>query len=210
MQMQPKHRRAIVIAGLALIFAGGLWYGIDNAADDAPPAAPNGTPPLMQQGRGQPPTPPQFARMAAAAAEAAASSSRSHAAAAARDTRDSPMVWRGAVIAQTLYKGKAIATALRKYAKEHKGNLPVVGPASPLSIQGILAPYLKDRTVFDPVYGYEGETPIFHYAFEGGRKDTNKTAAAEKVVGFVMGPGGGRAVIFADGNVRWQEAEPIP
>ena len=204
--MQPQLRRTIVIVALALILAGGIWYAIDNRTETVPLAA-DSMPPLRQRGQGPPPQ--LAARMAAAAAEATENASRSNAAA-ARDAHYNPMVQRGAVIAQTLYKAKAIATALRKYAAEHDGKFPVVGTTSPLSIQGMLAPYLKDRTVFDPVYGYEGETPIFHYAFESGRKDTGSEPAAEKVVGYVMGLSGGRAVIFADGSVQWRDAEPTP
>lgn len=114
------------------------------------------------------------------------------------------MIRRGAGIAQTLSKAREIGIAFRKYAEAHDGRLPAMGPASPLSIQGTLSPYVKDKTIFEPPQGYEGETPIFRYAFEGGTLDPSTMVDTE--IGYVLGPDGGRAIIYASGRVVWQDS----
>jgi hypothetical protein len=90
--------------------------------------------------------------------------------------------------AVTLSHGKQLGTALHMYAQDNAERLP--GADEP--VNSLISPYLKNDALF------EG----FVYTFGGGPLSSIEKPA-EQVLGHVMGPGG-RAMIYADGHVRWE------
>lgn len=88
---------------------------------------------------------------------------------------------------QLMNNGKQLGLALHLYAADHDERFP-----SPEGVVAALQPYLKSAVLF------EG----FTYTYGGGSlADIEKPA--EVPLGHVIGAGG-RAVIYADGHVRWE------
>ena len=86
-----------------------------------------------------------------------------------------------------LSNGKQLGLAILMYAQDYDETYP-----TPDGINGKLAPYLKNESLFQG----------FTYTFGGGSM-SGVERPAETEMGFVTGPGG-RAVIFADGHVKWK------
>ncbi len=89
--------------------------------------------------------------------------------------------------AVALSNGKQLGLGILMYAQDYDENYP-----NGDNINGKLDPYLKNSGLFNG----------FTYTFGGGAmKDI--TSPAETELGYVTGPGG-RAVIYADGHVKWR------
>lgn len=87
-----------------------------------------------------------------------------------------------------LSNAKQLGLAALMYAQDYDENLPGAGG----DLNGKLTPYLQNSSLFDG----------FVYTFGGGPlKDIAEPANTE--LGYVNGPGG-KAVIFADGHVKWR------
>ncbi len=94
-----------------------------------------------------------------------------------------------------LSNAKQIALALLMYAQDFDGNLP----SGSDSIKDILKPYLK----YDSIFFMPGTTGDgFVYTYGGGPLSAIEKPA-ETSIGYFNGPNG-RAVIFADGHVVWE------
>jgi hypothetical protein len=86
-----------------------------------------------------------------------------------------------------LSNAKQLGLAALMYAQDYDEVLPTGD-----GINGKLAPYLKNESLFDG----------FTYTFGGGSL-SGIDKPAETELGFVTGPGG-RAIIFIDGHVKWK------
>jgi prepilin-type processing-associated H-X9-DG protein len=82
---------------------------------------------------------------------------------------------------------KQLALAAMMYAQDYDENMP-----SPDGINGKLEPYTKNTSLFNG----------FTYTFAGGPLSGIKEPASTEI-GYVIGPGG-RAIMFADGHVKWK------
>lgn len=89
--------------------------------------------------------------------------------------------------AKVLSRAKQVGLALMIYANDSDDTYPGAG-----DVTDLLMPYAKDRSIFDG----------FTYTYGGG-KITDIAEPASTEIGFVTGPGG-RAVIYADGHVKWR------
>lgn len=87
-----------------------------------------------------------------------------------------------------LSHGKQLGLALMMYAQDNEERFPGENEA----VNQLLSPYMKNEALF------EG----FVYTFGGGPLASIEKPA-EQVLGHVLGPGG-RALIYADGHVRWE------
>lgn len=96
--------------------------------------------------------------------------------------------------AMLVSNGKQLGLALHMYAADHNDEFP----GQDISIIAALQPYLKNDGLFDG----------FAYTFGGGRL-TDLQNPADVVVGHVVGVEG-RALIYADGHVRWEPSAPGP
>jgi len=84
-------------------------------------------------------------------------------------------------------RAKTVATGMAMYAADYDDSYPLAGDPSEA-----VNPYLKDPSLIDG----------FVYTFGGGElsKDANPS---EVQLGYITGPGG-RAIVFADGHVKWE------
>jgi hypothetical protein len=89
--------------------------------------------------------------------------------------------------ATVISNGKQLAVALMMYAQDYCERFP----GSDQSMRDLLMPYVKNESLF------EG----FVYTYPGGSL-ADIDMPAELVLGHVLGPGG-RALIYADGHVKW-------
>lgn len=104
---------------------------------------------------------------------------------------------RAAQRAATLSNAKQIAIALHMYAQDYDEVFPPAGGDT----AGQIGPYLKNASVFNnPATGQPG----FVFTLRGNGALAGIAAPAETVIGHVSGPGG-RAIVYADGHVRWQD-----
>lgn len=85
-----------------------------------------------------------------------------------------------------LSNAKQLGLAAIMYAQDNKEVLP-----GPDGVQANISPYLKNDSLF------EG----FTYTYPGGSL-ADIAAPAETILGYVSAPGG-RAVLYADGHVKW-------
>lgn len=89
---------------------------------------------------------------------------------------------------EVLSAGKQVDLALLMYGDDYDGVLPSPGA----NVKELLNSYVKDKTLLDG----------FVYTFAGGlQKDIANPAGTE--MGYIPGPGG-RAVMYADGHVKWK------
>ncbi len=87
---------------------------------------------------------------------------------------------------------KQAGLGLMMYAQDYDENLP----HDPASVKDAIVPYVKNNDVLaDFVYTYSGPT-----------NQSKIEKPSETALGYIPSPGG-RAVIFADGHVKW---EPMP
>ena len=87
---------------------------------------------------------------------------------------------------------KQVGLGLMMYAQDYDENLP----HDPASVKDAIVPYVKNNDVLaDFVYTYSGPT-----------NQSKIEKPSETALGYIPSPGG-RAVIFADGHVKW---EPTP
>lgn len=102
---------------------------------------------------------------------------------------------RAAQKAVTISNAKQLGLGLMMYAQDYDETYP---PADdPMEV---LLPYIKNRTLFNnPASGEYG----FVYLFNS-RGLASIEAPAETVMGYLSGPGG-RAAIYADGHVKWED-----
>lgn len=98
--------------------------------------------------------------------------------------------------AQTMSNAKQAGLALLMYAMDYDETLP---PAE--NVQGIVSPYLKNDAVFlNPETGQAA----FTYVRPGSGKIGDVQSPAGTVLGYLNGPGG-RAVLYVDGHVKWED-----
>jgi hypothetical protein len=90
-----------------------------------------------------------------------------------------------------LSNGKQLGLAVMMYAQDYDETYPTGD-----NINAKLTPYLKNDALFQG----------FTYTFGGGAMSSVEKPA-ETELGFVTGPGG-RAVIYADGHVKWRPDQP--
>ncbi len=95
---------------------------------------------------------------------------------------------RAAQRTKTMSNAKQLATALIMYALDWDDKLP----SNKEDVNILIEPYLKNKSFFDG----------FVYSFGGGAMGDIKDPASTEM-GYVTGPGG-RAIIFADGHVKWR------
>jgi prepilin-type processing-associated H-X9-DG protein len=89
---------------------------------------------------------------------------------------------------------KLIADAALMYSADHDDTMP----SAQDDVRSLLRPYLGNDAPFDG-----GGYGPFVYTLEGG-SIADVQNPSDKMMGYIPGPGG-RAVVFADGHVRWIE-----
>ncbi len=104
---------------------------------------------------------------------------------------------RGIQRTATMSNAKQIGIALMMYSQDYDENLPLPGSG----VQDAAGPYLKNPSVFaNPGTGENG----FVYSYQGPTGVGQIGQPATTQLGFVSGPGG-RAIIWADGHVTWED-----
>lgn len=93
---------------------------------------------------------------------------------------------------QALNAGKQVGLALIMFA----GDMDDTLPGQDVDLRSKLGPYTKNPSLFDN----------FTYTFGGGAMTSIENPATTSI-GYVTGPGG-RAMIYADGHVKWQPDAP--
>ncbi len=93
---------------------------------------------------------------------------------------------------EAISNGKQMGLALIMFASDMDDMLP----SQDVDIRSRLEPYTKNSKLFEN----------FTYTFAGGSM-ASIASPAETQIGYVTGPGG-RAVIYADGHVKWQPDVP--
>lgn len=110
-----------------------------------------------------------------------------------------------------------IGAALMMYARNNRGNLPPMDglAADSALVANVMAKqalkdFIHDASVFEPVSplarasGGSRNASAFEYTFRGAQIGSLPDDARAKLeLGFVRGPGG-KALIYADGHVKWQ------
>lgn len=96
----------------------------------------------------------------------------------------------------TMSNAKQLGTALMMYAQDYDENFPLAGDT-----KGQLLPYVKNEAIFNnPATGSYG----FAFTYSGSGGLAGILSPAETIIGYVSGPGG-RAIIYADGHVKWKD-----
>lgn len=98
----------------------------------------------------------------------------------------------------TIKNAKQIGMGIFMYAQSHDWALP---PAAG-DIVKMLGPYIKDPSVFEDV---STGTFGFSYLFNGEARPEG-VAAKTTPVGYLSGAGG-RAIVYADGHVEWEDTK---
>lgn len=89
----------------------------------------------------------------------------------------------------TMSRAKQVGLGLMMYMQDYDENLP----HDPSNVAEVVMPYLKDaETLADFVYTYKGTAAL-------GKIEK----PSETVLGHISSPGG-RAVVYADGHVKWE------
>jgi len=94
-------------------------------------------------------------------------------------------------IADALNQAKACGLAALMYASDNDDKYPGKND----NLKDILTPYLKNSDLLSN----------FVYTFRGGTADDIQSPA-DTELGYVTGPDGGRAVVYADGHASWHGA----
>jgi len=98
--------------------------------------------------------------------------------------------------AQTVSNAKQAGLAILMYTQDYDETFPPAG-----DITGIVNPYVKMPEVFqNPETGQAG----FTYVHPGAATISGVKSVQTTVLGYLAGPGG-RAVIYVDGHVEWEE-----
>lgn len=84
---------------------------------------------------------------------------------------------------------KQTGLGLMMYAQDYDENFP----HDPSSVKNVLLPYLKDRDILEN----------FTYTYSGNTSLSKLDKPDQTQLGYITAPGG-RAVVFADGHVRWE------
>lgn len=109
---------------------------------------------------------------------------------------------RGVHKQMAMTNAKQVGLGLLMYAQDYDENFPQTGGGLTKTLQ----PYLKSDAVFkNPATGEPG----FVYTYTGPTSFAEIALIAETQLGYVSGPGG-RAIIWADGHVTWQDDPPTP
>lgn len=97
-----------------------------------------------------------------------------------------------------------ISLALLMYATDYPVGDDLVFPPQGADLPRVLAPYMKAPRAFEPV-GTAPSTPVVVYTFRGSRvRSGGKNPAPSPVeIAYKKGPGG-RALIYANGDVKWK------
>ena len=90
---------------------------------------------------------------------------------------------------QVMVNAKQIGLGLLMYSQDYDENLP----NDPGAIKDTVFPYIKNADVFNG----------FQYTYTGAPSVGKIDSPASTKLGYVQGPGG-RAVIYADGHVKWE------
>jgi hypothetical protein len=95
---------------------------------------------------------------------------------------------------RTMQQAKQIGLAAMMYAQDYDGTMPPAG-----DVRSPLGPYLLNKGAFnDPVTNAPGFTYLLN-----GEKLSSIAAPATTPLGYLSGPDG-RAVVYADGHVKWE------
>lgn len=94
---------------------------------------------------------------------------------------------------KTLADAKQVGTALMMYCQDYDEEFPPSGG----NLTEMVNPYLRNEDILKG----------FQFTYAGSRKLAEIEKPSETVLGHISGPGG-RAVVFADGHVRWEEPSP--
>ena len=89
---------------------------------------------------------------------------------------------------KAVMNAKQVALGIIMYAGDHDD----LYPSSQEDIGKLIDPYLKNQGIFSG----------FVYSYGGGLASDMKNPA-QTTIGYMPGPGG-RAVVYADGHVKWQ------
>lgn len=96
-----------------------------------------------------------------------------------------------------------IARAMMQYVQDHEETFPPAG--NPLTIHKILTRYISD----DASLGARGEDiGPFYYTFDS-KSFSSIANPATTAIGYKDGPDG-RAVVLADGRIRWEPCVNMP
>jgi hypothetical protein len=105
-----------------------------------------------------------------------------------------------ALKAQTISRAKQVGLALLMYSQDYDENFPPPGEG----VRDMVMPYLKNADMFNnPDTGQLGLDLVYKQVGLGSY-DTPATM----VLGYLNGPDG-RAVIYVDGHVKWEDS-PAP
>jgi hypothetical protein len=104
---------------------------------------------------------------------------------------------RGVQRTSTMSNAKQVGLAIIMYAQDYSETLPPSGGAT----SGQIGPYVRNTDSFqNPATGENG----FVYSYGGPANLAQIAFVAETRLGYVSGPGG-RAIIWADGHVTWED-----
>jgi hypothetical protein len=107
---------------------------------------------------------------------------------------------RGVQRGMAMTNAKQVGLGILQYAQDYDENFPKPGSGLVKKLQ----PYLKSDSVFkNPATGEPG----FVYTYTGATAMAEIDLVAETQLGYITGPGG-KAVIWADGHVTWQD-DPV-
>ena len=91
---------------------------------------------------------------------------------------------------KTITDAKQVGLALMMYCQDYDEEFPPSGA----NLTETVNPYLKNEDILNG----------FQFTYAGSRKLAEIEKPAETILGHINGPGG-RAVVFADGHVRWED-----
>ncbi|MBI3721736.1 MAG: hypothetical protein HY248_04210, partial [Fimbriimonas ginsengisoli] len=106
---------------------------------------------------------------------------------------------RAALRSVAISNAKQIGLAIMMYIQDYDETYPPAGA----TINDRLSPYLKNKESFNTP---GTDTPGFVYLSDVSPQSSINEPATT-TIGYLLGPGG-RALIYADGHVVWQEDKP--
>jgi hypothetical protein len=102
----------------------------------------------------------------------------------------------------TLMNAKQVGLGIMMYIQDYDENYPM--PSK--NVARLIDPYVTDKSLFNNVATGD---PGFVYTHKGSTLLTEMTSPATTQLGYITGPGG-KAIIWADGHVTWQDDPPSP
>lgn len=97
---------------------------------------------------------------------------------------------------------KQIVLGILMYAQDWDDNYPASGKG----VEKAIEPYTKNKQIFEnPATG----EPSFVYTHTGSTAAADMTSPATSQLGYLSGPGG-RAILWADGHITWQDGPATP